>query len=432
MDNVRILDGYLVGTSPVMRNSEIERKLCSDDVLKKGVLFAGSARQGKTNVMMKETSDILNSLQNNDVALILDVKGDYKKAFFQNGDIVISPTENSFIWNIFDELKIMPFGNELDNKIREIVEYLFYGQASAKEPFWTNSAKIITYCLIMYLLLEADSNDDDSNLNHHELCKLIDGVSGEAEDIYGNYIAILNSYSRFQSANLFLPPVENGLMGPSVLTEILVMKQRMFNATFGEKKLRNNQSYISPGVIPRMAGQKVIFLEFNQIFRNTCIPVYRYFVDMLITEYLGNQNVTQGKLFLILDELAMLPELNNLSFALSLGAGLGIRVVAALQDIEQIRHNYQRNPHNAEVLLGAFQSQIIFKSSQNTLEYFQRMLGKALVQRIFIRPGGGIGYTEPTEINTVEMHEMQRLGIGQAIVHFSGENAFIKKFPLYE
>lgn len=432
MDDVNVLQGYLARTTPELSVDEIEQKLCSDDVLKKGVLFAGSARQGKTNVMMKVTSDILNKLNNNDVALIFDVKGDYREAFYLDGDIVISPTENTFIWNIFDELKVIPFGNELDIKIREIVDYLYYGQASAKEPFWTNAAKIITYCLIMYLLLEADSNDDDSKLNHKELCNLIDGLSGDADDIYNNYLDVINSYCRFKSARLFLPPIDSGLMGPGVITEILVMRQRMFNASFGEKKSKAFQSYVSSGSIPELKGSKIIFLEFNQEYSATCIPVYRCIVDMLISEYLSAKNRNGGKLYLILDELALLPELDNLSRALSLGAGLGIRIVAALQDIEQIRHNYDKNPHNAEVLLNAFQSQIIFKSPINTLKYFQGVFGEALIQRIYIRPGGGLGYTEPVKANVVETIEMQRLDIGQAVVHFSSENAFIKRFPLYK
>ena len=74
----------------------------------------------------------------------------------------------------------------------------------------------------MYLLLEADSNDDDTKLNHKELCNLIDGLSGDADDIYDNYLNVINSYRRFKSASLFLPPIDSGLMGPGVITEILV------------------------------------------------------------------------------------------------------------------------------------------------------------------------------------------------------------------
>ncbi|MBR1912463.1 MAG: type IV secretion system DNA-binding domain-containing protein [Treponema sp.] len=411
MDDINILDGYLVKATPEMNIIDIERKLSSDDILKKGLLFAGSARQGKTNVMMKITSDIIYSLNCNDVMVILDVKGDYKKSFYQTGDIILSPTDDTFLWNIFDELKIIPFGNELDNRVRETVEYFFYGLESAREPFGTNAAKIITYCLIMYLLLEADSRDDDSNLNHYELCKLIDGVTNDNStvDAYENYRQILNSYTKFKVANLFLPPLDSGMMGPSVITEIIVMRQRMFVATFGEKIKKRQQAYITPGIIPKLTGSKIIFLEFNQRYRKTCIPVFRYFVDMLIAEYTGSEDNHRGRLFLMLDELAILPELNNLSFALSLGAGLGIRVIATLQEIEQIKNNYQEHPHNAEVLIGAFQSQIIFNSDINTIEYFQRLFGKALVQRIFIKPGGGIGYTEPVSANTIETHEIQTL-----------------------
>jgi hypothetical protein len=55
-----------------------------------------------------------------------------------------------------------------------------------------------------------------------------------------------------------------------------------------------------------------------------------------------------------------------------------------------------------------------------------------LIQRIFIKPGGGIGYTEPVKANVIETYEMQGLHVGQALIHFAGEDAFIKQFPLYK
>ena len=437
MNNARVIDGYLVKHIQGMPITEIENNLQSDDILKKGLLFVGGARQGKTNVMMKLTSDIISSLNSHDVLVILDVKGDYKEAFFQEGDVILSPTDDSCLWNIFEELKIIPFGDELDARVQEIVEYLYYGFNSQKDPFWTNAAKIITYCLIMYLLYEADSSDDDTNLNHFELCNLIDGVVNDDSDedsvidAYENYRRIMNSYSRFQTAQLFLPPIESGMMGPGVITEIIVMRQRLFRAAFGKKKVRSDQLYISPGIISRFNAPLIVFLEFDQRARATCTPVFRYFIDMLISEYTGKSNI-KGYLYLMLDELAVLPELENLSRALSLGAGRGIRVVAALQEIEQIRNNYQEHPHDAEVLIGSFQNQVIFNSDVKTAKYFQEIFDKAIIQRIFTKPGGGIGYTEPVEVNSIDVRDFQNLEVGQAVVHFSGKKAFIKKFPIYE
>jgi hypothetical protein len=435
MDDARVLDGYLVRNNPELNNEIIEKKLCSDDILKKGVLFVGSSRQGKTNVMIKTTSDILSSMNDNDVMVIFDVKGDYKGAFYMSGDIVLSPTEDDFIWNIFEELKNIPFGNDLDLKIRETVEYLYYGQTSASEPFWGNAAKIITYCFIMYLLLEADINDDDSNLNHYALCQLIDGTdrrNADAYEIYNSYVKILNSYDKFSAANLFLPPLESGNMGPGVMTEVMIMRQRMFSTkSFGDKIRRKNQFYISPGIIPKLGRKKMVFLEYNPEYSKTCTPVFRCFIDMIISEYL-NTNNKNGKLYLMLDELAVLPELQKLSFALTLGAGPGIRVMAAFQTIEHIRDIYQSHPHNANVLIGAFQSQVVFNSDIDTLQYFQKLLGKAQVQRMYIKPGGGIGYTSSIQVDTVEIQRLQQLKVGQALVHFSGEQAFIKKFPIYK
>ena len=377
-------------------------------------------------------------LEVGDKVVFLDVKGDYRNVFFQEGDAILSPIENQYLWNVFEDLRKLTSAYELENATEQLVGNLYYGLNSEKEPFWTNAAKIITSCFIWYMLMEADVNDDSSKLNHYELCQLLDGFTSayseeDSEDmdecyqIYNSYRGVLNSYDKFKSANLFLPPLENCAMGPSVISEIMVMKRRLFRATFGEAIRHRNQRYISNATLP-----EVTFLEFNQNYREVCIPVFRCFMDMLINSYLDSAKRKKGKLYLILDELAILPQLDNLSYALSLGSGYGIRVVAGLQEIEQIRHNYQTNPHNAEVLLGAFQSQIVYNCDVHTADYIVKILGNAWIQRELIQAGGGIDYASPVQVPVIAPEELRNFEPGRALVHFEHSNAFIMKFPIYE
>ncbi|MBR4026475.1 MAG: type IV secretion system DNA-binding domain-containing protein [Lachnospiraceae bacterium] len=438
MDNtIEVIDGYLVRNTSPLSIRQIERQMQSDAILKKGLLFVGGARQGKTNVMRKVVSDIFDNKEDEDAVVFLDVKGDYYSTFFQEGDMVLDLLDDSCIWNVFEELKMLPFGYELDAKVREIIEYLFYGQQSEKEPFWTNAAKLITYCFMMYLLMEAEENNDDSNLNHEALCRMIDGELGyinedsELEDIYNTYRRILNTYEKFQAIQVFLPPLETGSnMGGSIITEIIVMRQKLFLGTFGTRKTRANQQYISSGTLPMLSNSKVLFLEYNPTYQMSCACVFRCFIDMLIATYLDARTY-KGKLYLVLDEIALLPELNRLAQALALGAQAGIRVIAGLQEIEQIKQNYRSNPHQANVIIGAFQSVIMFHSDTETVSYMQKRFGEALVSRKFIRAGGGVGFTEPVKVQTIESYEFAELTTGDAIVSFEGSRAFKIHFPRY-
>ena len=48
MQRVRVNQGYLVKNTPTLPLNILERTMCSDEILKKGLLFVGGARQGKT------------------------------------------------------------------------------------------------------------------------------------------------------------------------------------------------------------------------------------------------------------------------------------------------------------------------------------------------------------------------------------------------
>lgn len=428
-NNIRVISGSLVSQNTPLQINILESFMQSDEILQKGLLFVGGAGQGKTNVMVKVAADILQHANPEDVVVFFDVKGDYQEAFYQQGDFLLSPTDDKFLWNLFEDLKILPFGSELENRVSETVNYLFAGQQSAKDPFWVNGARQITYCLIMYMLFEADENDDDSRLNHREFCRLMDND-------YESYREILMSNEKFRSVADFLPPADSGSnMGFSIITEILVMKQRMFLGAFGQKRVRSCQHYISPMVFPLYSNPgnaKVLFLAYNPQYKESCAPVFRYFVDMMLAAYSNPNRIFHGRLYLILDELAILPELNRLDQALTLERQCGVRVIAGLQDIEQIRHNYQENPHRANVILGAFQSIVAFKGGNESIEFVQKTLGNAKIQKRYTRAGGGIGWMEPIKAEIVERYEFNNLERGEAIVHLVDKDPFKIHFPLYE
>ena len=442
MDTFRVISGSIASQNSKLPIDSLEEKLCSDYVTQRGLIFIGGARQGKTNVILKVCSDIFNQAKKGDLIVFFDVKGDYSRIFYEDGDLYLSPLENKYLWNIFEDFKGLPPGNLLEYRVKETIEYLFVGMESEREPFWTNSAKLILYCFIMYMLMDADIKGDTSTLNHYNLSLLIDGEmekcrkrnDKDAKDCYDSYREILQSNINFRSVAAMLPKKEiNAAMGYSIITEILAMRDKIFVGSFRGKKHMNDQVYISPCYLPsNKKGPAVLFLKYNERYHDVCAPIFRCFVDMLIASYLEGVGCRGGKLYLVLDELASLPELRRLGQALELGPQYGIRVIAGLQTVEQMRLNYSRTPNAANVILGGFQNTVAFKSDAETVNFLCERFGTALVQRVYTRAGGGIGYTEPSVVHSVEAYDLLTLSQGQAVVALEGEKPFILQFPLYK
>lgn len=408
----------------------------NDNILSKGLLFLGAAGQGKTNVMIKLSDCILMNLKPQDVVIFLDVKGDYYRTFYQKGDLVFSPTGGNCFLNLFEDIKNLPYGKELEHRVNEIVEYLYAGQSGVKEPFWTNAAQIVTKCFILYLLYQAAINDDDKDLNHAGLCKIIDGACGNIDDLtgcYEDYRNILNSNQQFRTAGMFLPPADGGMaMGFGVITEIIVMRNRMFTGSFGGKVSKQDEYYISPFMFSEKHSSSVVFMEYSPQYQQSSSYVFRYFIDMFITARMGSGYNGHGKTYLILDELALLPNLKRLDQAINLGRSLGICVIAGLQEMAQLKNNYYERPHQADVILNAFQSIVSFNCDDNSIEFVQKRLGNAKVQKRYQRAGGGIALGEPENIKAAEIYEFKSLKTGESIILLESEKPFRFQFVQYE
>ena len=132
-----------------------EQIILTDKLLTMGLLFLGNAGQGKTNTMMSLTGQIFENLEENDLAVIFDLKGDYQETFYEDGDLILNALDDKYAWNIFEEL--LPFlDNEylFDMRIKELCKYLYKGRESKEQPYFVNAARDITEYVIRYFLYD--------------------------------------------------------------------------------------------------------------------------------------------------------------------------------------------------------------------------------------------------------------------------------------
>lgn len=403
--------------------------ILNDDLLSKGLLFLGKAGQGKTNTFLGLAGQILEQLQEEDLVLFFDLKGDYQDAFYEHGDLILDALKDDYVWNIFDEL--VPFLKDeylLDMRLKELCAYL-YKDRESQEPYFTNAAREITEYIIRYFLYEYEETGNDVRLNNESLKNFLKGFECKEEDSYESFRSILLLYERFRGALTYLPPREfNDKSAYGVISEISSMANDVFAAAYGTSVKRGGR-YISAAKVARGEDSNVVFLSYNPSLPQSQSYVFRFFTDNVIANrcsFYKERAGKVGKTYIFIDEFSKLPKLEYLSMALSQLRSMGVCVIAGLQDADQIFINYDNA--EATVILNAFQSVVAFNCNDRSVKLFQNLTGTARVVDRYSIAGGNIGYSTPYDRKCVEERDIVNLSIGEAYVKLTDYKPFKFKF----
>ncbi len=447
--DIRVLEGSLAALGPFPHFPQNERQYqlegfyfskgappvrtsiyLTDELLTKGLLFLGSAGCGKTNSMLRLSGQILDQMGPDDAAIFFDVKRDYYDAFYEEGDYVLNAVDGPNVWNIFEDLLAYRDNeNMLEMKIREACCYLFYGRSSSNEPYFVNAAREITGHILRYFIYRAEETGDDGQLNHEALKNFIVGASAKpGEDGYDVYRRVMGMYRQFRGTLTYLPPKEfNDRSAYAVISEISNMANDMLAGTFGQST-REKDRYLSASNFIKKRGARALFMEFNPSLAESQSYVFRYFVDWAIAAC-GDPALRLGKIYLFLDELAVLPKLEYLDRALNLLRSKNVCIIAGLQNVQQMFLTYGRE--KGLTVLDGFQSIAAFHCGSASGDYLQRRLGSALIQRGFTVAGGKWTYGEPQIVPAVTEYEIQELRKGDAIVKLAEHGPFRFHFARY-
>lgn len=404
----------------------LRRKIIiNDDILSKGLLLLGKAGQGKTNTFLGLANQILEQLQDDDLAIFFDLKGDYQDAFYERGDLVLDALRDDYVWNIFDE--VIPFLNDeylLEMRLKELCTYLYKGRES-QEPYFTNAAREITEYIIRYFLYEYEETGDNRKLNNESLKSFLKGFECSEEDSYEAFRNVLLLYERFKGALTYLPPREfNDKSAYGVISEISSMANDVFSAAYGTSTRRGGE-YISAAKVARGEAANVVFLSYNPSLPDSQSYVFRFFTDNVIANrasFYKEKSGRIGKTYIFIDEFSKLPKLEYLSMALSQLRSMGVCVIAGLQDADQIFINYDSS--EATVILNAFQSVIAFNCNNRSIKLLQNITGTARVADRYSIAGGNIAYSSPYERKCIEERDVLSLGIGEAYVKIGNYKPF--------
>jgi len=366
-------------------------------------------------------------MREQDVIIVFDTKGEYYEKFHRPDDIVIGNGEkfykSSSSWNIFQEILADGWTERcVSMNAREISSALFADRGSSSQPFFCNAARDIFYAILMHFVRQALFAPEKRmrHLNNKDLLNAI--RSFRAED----YLKIFDSYSDFQYMKSYIGDGKsNQALG--VFGELNSMISEYFVGILAEHRPEKN---VSMRGLVKERGGKAIFLEYDLAVGETLTPMYRLLIDQALKEALSrSESESSGRVFLAADEFKLLPKLKHIDDALNFGRGLGVRVIAGIQSIDQLYDIYGKDKGN--VIASGFGSMFAYHTNDSSSrEYITRRYSKNIVEECY-KDVNGETKCNIRDGNTVEEWEQMNLKLGQAIIGIGYNLPFLFQFDDY-
>lgn len=384
-------------------------------------LLIGGSGSGKSNVLFQMVAQITNAppAEKQDcITLIFDTKGDYfrHRGFFWEGDLLIGNNaefrDRSQAWNLFDE--VLADGEkpvDYEANAREIAAVLFKGRGSKTQPFFTNAARDIFANTVIYFIRRSRDNPDvwRDKLNNCDLVNFLMRAGPK------DFLKIFQRYPDMQGlTSYFGDGSSNQALG--VFGELRSMLYDCFQGVFRLKPTPQRPAF-SIRQAMRSKGGRSIFIEYDLATGEVMTPMYRLLVDLALKEALSRQS--NGRTYLFLDELKLLPEVTHLEDALNFGRGKRVCVVAGLQNVNQMYAIYGRE--RGQTILGGFGSVFAMRTSDaDTREYITQLFGSNVTAYTY-RSRDDRPIDREHSGHTVEDWHQRKLRVGQAIVGLASQ-----------
>lgn len=388
-----------------------------ESILSKHTLLVGGTGSGKTNLFYHFVRQIKAKMSRDDVMLIFDSKGDFHSKFYSAGDVIIGNSikyrKSSEKWSIYSE--IAADGKDrvsVAQNTQEICKSFFADRVekNSSNPFFPNAARDL-FASIMIALMRSGSEFCNRDIKSY-----LDSAS--ADDIR----ELLAEHKDLASVASYIG-AKSGSQAQGVLSEMYSTTRDVLTGVFADTGSFSMRNFI------RNKGGKTAFLEYDMSIGDVLSPIYTLLFDLALKEALG-RTATQGNVYLIVDELKLLPNLRHLEDGINFGRSLGVKILAGLQSIDQLNANYG-NEAKARNIVSGFSSVYAFRSNDySTRKYVSELFGRNMVFEKYPIANGQY-HSERREGFAVEDWDLTGLGVGEAVVGLPSSAPFSFKFELY-
>ena len=404
----------------------------NEDVFSKHILLLGGSGCGKTNVFSYTLTDLRQNMSDNDVAIIFDTKGEFFELFSRPNDVVIGNSTRfrqiSYTWNIFDEILADGWDPlQVQMNVREISAALFHGRGSSTQPFFCNAARDIFGGILLHFIRRAQVKPDEwkPRLNNRDLIKAFRSFKVEQYlNIFGHYEDTKYMLSYFGDGK------SNQALG--VFGELNSMLSEYFIGILAEY---NPKKRLSMRQAVRSKGGKAIFIEYDLSVGEVLAPIYRLLVDQALKEALSRNSTESGQntgnVYVIADEFKLLPKLQHIDDALNFGRGMGVKVMAGIQSIDQLYEIYGED--KGAVIASGFGSLFAFHTNDgSSRDYISKRFGSNVVAYDYTNHQRNAVVERERDGNTVEEWDQMELGLGQAVIGLGYSAPFLFQFAKFE
>ena len=395
----------------------------TESTLSRHLMLIGGTGSGKSNTIYTLIKQLKHGMTTDDVMIIFDTKGDYYKHFATNQDLVIGNSKDfrgiSQKWNIYRE--ILSDGadwQDIESNAHEIALGMFADtiEKNSSNPFFPMAAQDVFATLLLRYIREGLNDASKRNLrwNNRSLKMILDTLTIEV-------LNILFMEPEFQSVLNYVGATDNP-QGLVVIAEMQNITRQIFRGAFAEDGRFSMRNFV------RQKGGRTLFIEYDLSLGAISTPIYRLLVDLALKEALSRQKAS-GNVYLICDEFKLLPLLQHIEDAVNFGRGLGVKVIAGLQSIQQLTQVY--GEERGRNILAGFSSIFAFKPNDfDTCKYISDLYGSNYLYDQFRGTGTSVVGQERTG-KTVEDWEIRQLHTGEAIVGVDLQSPYVFSFDLF-
>ena len=387
----------------------------SYDDLSTHILLAGATGSGKTNAILHMIRRLKMSMTPDDVMLVFDTKDDFGQFRNENDYLITNynrTSDNAVGWNIFMDIVADGWDrSKIEANADELAQVIFSDSiAESNQPFFPAAARDIFAAILkaMCFLGVEDTDYRIKYLNNKALAKYLRDIDAKRlTDFLGKFPELIGVLKYIGSGK------SDQALG--VFAELQAVTGRLFVKCFGE------DGRFSIRKAERQKGGKALFVEYDASSGQSLQPMYRVLVDLFLKEALCPTKA-KGHVYIICDELKMLPHLNHLEDALNFGRSLGVVVIAGIQSMEQLYEIY--GEFGGKNIASGFQTTFCFRTNNAaTREYIKGVHGQNVCTIRYL----DYSNKPVEELRTgyaVEDWDINSLRRGEAIIGLPGQAPF--------
>lgn len=359
-----------------------------EDYEKTHTLLLGTTGSGKTTALHHMLRQIR---ARGEKAVIVDTNAEMVSHYYREGkDIILNPFDaRSQEWNLWSEINHV---DDIDNIVEGLVPN------THQDSFWTESGKTI---------LESALAKMNRVRNNQDLCALLNGDLKEMEKFFKNTPASkIVSAINDKTALSVLATLANHIKSYKYFTPVVQQPWSIKKWIEDE----NDDSWLFLSCIPSR--------------RTKMRPLFNVWLSAALRSLMDMGSHNKRRRWFIIDELASMNRINSINTILSEIRKYGGAVVAATQEISQLKSIYGQ--HDTDTIMSLFNIKMVMRMiNTDTARYISSMLGSAETVKIAENSSYGMSIVRDG-VSTYQQNVTNPVIKENDIMNIENLSAFIK------